>query len=250
MGDGQWANSGGFAALARLPPRRDQRWWARAPISKVSNPAAEAALHARVSRMGLLPGPAAEIDGVIASIVQAGLCHGINKRWRGIGPNEPEQRQERCGDELLGQILSISHPSLRRYADGERRCPDGVAARLHWLALVVEALEGSYNPIGIRRWLARPASAQSLGGSDAGGHGGQLMAVAPYRLGFRVCDRRFPFLWSGPGQRSGRWTLDGGAAALWAVVVCGQTVGRLGLREGRAAVRRAAAVRSAPGKAF
>jgi hypothetical protein len=74
--------------------------------------------------------------------------------------------------------------------------------------------------------------------------------VAPYRLGFRVCDRRFPFLWSGPGQRSGRWTLDGVAAALWAVVVCGQTVGRLGLREGRAAVCRAAAVRSAPGKAF
>lgn len=120
----------------------------------------------------------------------------------------------------------------------------------HWLALVVEALEGSYNPIGIRRWLARPATAKSLGGSDVGGHGGQLMAVAPYRLGFRVCDRRFPFLWSGPGQRSGRWTLDGVAAALWAVVVCGQTVGRLGLREGRAAVCRAAAVRSAPGKAF
>jgi len=68
MGDGQWANSGGVAALARLLPRRDQRWWARAPISKGSNTAAEAALHARVSRMGLLPGPAVEIDGVIASI--------------------------------------------------------------------------------------------------------------------------------------------------------------------------------------
>jgi hypothetical protein len=75
------------------------------------------------------------------------------------GPNEPEQRQERCGDELLGQILSISHPSLRRYAAGERRCPDGVATRLHWLALVVEALEGSYNAIGIRRWFARPRQA-------------------------------------------------------------------------------------------
>jgi hypothetical protein len=30
--------------------------------------------------MGLLPDPTAEIDGVIASIVQAGLSHGINKR--------------------------------------------------------------------------------------------------------------------------------------------------------------------------
>jgi hypothetical protein len=59
--------------------------------------------------------------------------------------------REICGDELLGQILSISHASLRRYAAGERRCPDGVAARLHLLALVVEALEGSCNAIGIRR---------------------------------------------------------------------------------------------------
>jgi len=76
------------------------------------------------------------------------------------------------------------------------------------------------------------------------------MAMTPYRLGFRVCDRRYPFLWSGPGQRSGRWNeqgnepvdylacsplvawaewlrgqeitepedLDGVAAALWAVL--------------------------------
>ena len=145
--------------------------------------AAEAALRARVNRMGLLPDPAAEIDVVIGSIVQAGLCHGINQRWQRIGPNDPDQRQallvafhqlledsptpagewpglrEVCGDELLGQILSISHASLRRYGAGERRCPDGVAARLHWLALVVEALEGSYNAIGIRRWFARPRQA-------------------------------------------------------------------------------------------
>ena len=67
--------------------------------------------------------------------------------------------REICGDELLGQILSISHASLRRYAAGERRYPDGVATRLHWLALVVEALEGSYNAIGIRRWFARPRQA-------------------------------------------------------------------------------------------
>ena len=35
------------------------------------------------------------------------------------------------------------------------------------------------------------------------------MAMTPYRLGFRVCDRRYPFLWSGPGQRSGRWNEQG-----------------------------------------
>ena len=151
--------------------------------TKGANTAAEGALRARVSRMGLLTDPAADIDGVIGSIVKAGLCHGINQRWRRMGPNDPDQRQELlvafhqllqdsptpagewpglrelCGDELLGQILSISHASLRRYAAGERRCPDGVATRLHWLALVVESLEGSYNAIGIRRWFARPRQA-------------------------------------------------------------------------------------------
>jgi hypothetical protein len=70
--------------------------------------------------------------------------------------------REFCGDELLGQILSISHASLLRYAGGERRCPDEGATRLYLLALVVEALEGSYN--------------------------------TTYILGFRVCDRRFPLL--------------------------------------------------------
>jgi len=145
--------------------------------------AAEVALRARVNRMGLLLDPAAEINVVIGTIVEAGLCHGISQRWQRLGPDDPDQRQELlksfhqlledsptpagewpgmrevCGDELLGQILSISHASLRRYAAGERRCPDGVAARLHWLALVVEALEGSYNAIGIRRWFERPRQA-------------------------------------------------------------------------------------------
>ena len=31
----------------------------------------------------------------------------------------------------------------------------------------------------------------------------------PLRLGFRVCDRRHPFLWSGAGQGSGRWNRTG-----------------------------------------
>ena len=151
--------------------------------SRAAGTAAEEALRSRVHRMGLLHDPAAEIDEVIDALDQAGLCHGIHQRWQRLGPDDPDQRQELlvafrqlledsptpagewpglrevCGDELLGQILSISHASLRRYAAGERRCPDGVAARLHWLALVVEALEGSYNAIGIRRWFARPRQA-------------------------------------------------------------------------------------------
>jgi RES domain-containing protein len=75
--------------------------------------------------------------------------------------------------------------------------------------------------------------------------------LSPFRFGFRVCDRRNPFLWQSPGQQSGRWNragdepvhylastptvawaewirhqdiedpadLDGVAAALWAVLI-------------------------------
>lgn len=75
--------------------------------------------------------------------------------------------------------------------------------------------------------------------------------MSPFRLGFRVCDRRYPFLWQSPGQQAGRWNrigdepvhylastptvawaewirhqdiedpadLEGVAAALWAVLI-------------------------------
>jgi hypothetical protein len=33
-----------------------------------------------------------------------------------------------------------------------------VAARLHWLAMVVADLAGAYNNFGIRRWFERPRS--------------------------------------------------------------------------------------------
>jgi hypothetical protein len=44
---------------------------------------------------------------------------------------------------------------LKRYQSGERDTPDDVAARLHFLALVVSDLAGSYNDIGVRRWFQR-----------------------------------------------------------------------------------------------
>lgn len=76
-------------------------------------------------------------------------------------------------------------------------------------------------------------------------------ALSLLRLGFRVCDRRYPFLWQSPGQQAGRWNrvgdqpvhylantptvawaewirhqeiedpadLEGVAAALWAVLI-------------------------------
>lgn len=33
--------------------------------------------------------------------------------------------------------------------------------------------------------------------------------MSPLRLGFRVCDRRYPFLWTKPGQSAGRWNRAG-----------------------------------------
>lgn len=62
------------------------------------------------------------------------------------------------GDELLVDLLGIAASSLRRYASGERATPDEVAARLHWMAMVVADLAGGYNDFGIRRWFERPRS--------------------------------------------------------------------------------------------
>jgi len=33
--------------------------------------------------------------------------------------------------------------------------------------------------------------------------------LTPLRLGFRICDRRYPFLWPGHGQPAGRWNRAG-----------------------------------------
>jgi hypothetical protein len=55
----------------------------------------------------------------------------------------------------LAALLQVSASSLKRYQAGERTTPDAIAARLHFLALVVGDLAGSYNDIGIRRWFHR-----------------------------------------------------------------------------------------------
>ena len=55
----------------------------------------------------------------------------------------------------LAALLNVSPSSLKRYQAGERDTPDAVAARLHFLALLVGDLAGSYNDIGIRRWFHR-----------------------------------------------------------------------------------------------
>ena len=74
--------------------------------------------------------------------------------WQGV--------RELLDDDALAAVLGISASSLRHYARGEHRCPDPIAARVRWLALVIDELEGSFNTYGIRRWFQRPRAA--LGG--------------------------------------------------------------------------------------
>lgn len=78
-------------------------------------------------------------------------------------PSSEWPAMERVFDaQYLSNLLGISPSSLRRYASGARQTPDDVAARLHFVALVVGDLAGSYNDIGIRRWFERDRS--QLGG--------------------------------------------------------------------------------------
>ena len=60
------------------------------------------------------------------------------------------------GGEVLASLLGISSSSVRRYLSGSRATPDGIAARLHFLALVIGDLAGAYNDFGVRRWFQRP----------------------------------------------------------------------------------------------
>lgn len=68
------------------------------------------------------------------------------------------------GDEGLAALVGISPASLRRYSNGERETPQAIAEKLHWLAMVVADLGGSYNEFGIRRWFERPR--HQLGGKS------------------------------------------------------------------------------------
>jgi hypothetical protein len=66
------------------------------------------------------------------------------------------------GLEQLARLLGHSSSSVRRYKAGARTTPDKVAARLHFLALIVGELRGAYNDVGIRQWFDRKRS--QLGG--------------------------------------------------------------------------------------
>ena len=76
--------------------------------------------------------------------------------FRRSAPNSEWRSVARVFDaEHLAPLLGISVSSLRRYQAGTRSTPDDVAARLHFLAMVISDLAGAYNDIGIRRWFQR-----------------------------------------------------------------------------------------------
>lgn len=137
----------------------------------------------RVVRMGVVK-PPATAAAAMEGLLRQGICRDAVRQWLHHRPEAVAERNqllaaiyerlEECpspatewqavrevlaDDELLASLLGIGAVSVRRYAKGERSCPDAVAARLHWLALVIEQLEGSYNAYGIRRWFQRPRAA-------------------------------------------------------------------------------------------
>ena len=78
-------------------------------------------------------------------------------RPRKVAMPEPELAplMELFPHDELGTLLGASESSLRRYASGSRRLPDDIAARAHYLSIVVGYLRGAYDDIGVRRWFHR-----------------------------------------------------------------------------------------------
>jgi hypothetical protein len=143
----------------------------------------EAQFTDRVVRMGVVKPPATAATAM-KGLLRQGICIDAARQWLHHRPQAVADRNqllasiyerlEECpspatewqavrevlvDDELLASLLGIGAVSVRRYAKGDRHCSDAVAARLHWLALVIEQLEGSYNAYGIRRWFQRPRAA-------------------------------------------------------------------------------------------
>lgn len=138
---------------------------------------------ARLVLMGIVKQPATT-EAAMEALLRQGICTQAAREWLNQGSESTESRGrllaqiyewlEDCpspgtewqavrevldDDTLLAGLLGIGAISVRRYARGERQCSDAVAARLHWLALLIDQLEGTYNAYGIRRWFQRPRSA-------------------------------------------------------------------------------------------
>ena len=149
-------------------------------------PLAASAL-SRAEAMGLCPPEIVRLDGAAMRALEACLAGAGIARFvpRPAGPDSAQAAvwlraihealagspapvsewpalSRSLGVHLLARLLGISTSSVRRYSSRARATPDAVAARLHFLALLVGDLAGAYNDIGVRRWFDRRRTA--LGG--------------------------------------------------------------------------------------
>jgi hypothetical protein len=91
---------------------------------------------------------AGELAGVLETMIAALEASPVPRfEWGGLG--------RVFSPDDLAPLVNVSISSLKRYQSGARETPDAVAGRLHYLALVVGDLAGSYNDVGIRRWFHR-----------------------------------------------------------------------------------------------
>jgi hypothetical protein len=130
---------------------RDERTALRLLAARVRRAGIAAAAADRLSHVGLnnveMPKPA-ETALLLETLIAALEASPVPKfEWTGLG--------RVFGPEELASLINVSVSSLKRYVSGERDTPDVVAARLHFLALVVGDLAGSYNDVGVRRWFHR-----------------------------------------------------------------------------------------------
>lgn len=118
-------------------------------------------------------------DHGIGRALIASLRHGADiPGWR-LGLRELSERLESSpvptrewrvllsifDEASLSLLLSIDVDQLRAYSSGEPT-PDDVAARVHFMSLVVADLRTGYNDYGIRRWFQRGRG--QLGGRSPG----------------------------------------------------------------------------------
>lgn len=99
-----------------------------------------------------------QVHAAMGSFADSDLLRSIDETI--AGSPLPEQEWPAMtlmlGEDLLTRLVGASATSVGRYRRGGRSTPDPVAARLHFVVLIVADLAGSYNPRGVRRWFSRP----------------------------------------------------------------------------------------------
>jgi hypothetical protein len=113
----------------------------------------------RIAKIGIGPGLVAALNSAQGRDPGRlpGLLEKLNDALDGSPAPQYEWRKlvNILGVDVLARLVGISASSVRRYKTHSRATPDDVAARLHFLAMLVSDLAGAYNDIGIRRWFDR-----------------------------------------------------------------------------------------------